>query len=236
MDLGLASNFEDEYQNIEGLWKIFGPVVEQWLVVDSGSKDNTEQKLREIVGDKLVFISDPMIKTHGFAYARTKLVELSEGMDWVFTIDGDDRMCPDDAKKMKDIIDEDPPYDIIWLPRIDCHDREMRWIELGASGGQPGPDKFMAIANHPDWQPKLIRRTMVRGQSKVHFKRAVHEIPMHNDPYPLRELRDLGSPIIEAYGRLKTLETRLRIRQVCRDLRDKFPEDFRDFEGEVHDG
>ena len=86
MKLGLASNLEDEYPNIEGLWKLFGDIVEKWLVVDSGSRDNTIQKLHEIVGSKLELIEDSMVKDYGFAYARTKLIELSTGMDWVMFI------------------------------------------------------------------------------------------------------------------------------------------------------
>jgi len=230
--LGLASNFENEFQMIEGLWKIFGPVVDQWLVVDSGSQDNTQQKLREIVGDKLVLIEDPMVKEVGFAHARTQLIELSEGMDWVLTFDGDDLMCPDDAKKMKRMVDEDPPYDMIWLPRISCHDREMRWIEFGGGNGTIGSDKFVAIKHHADWQPKLVRRTMINGKSKVQFKRVTHEIPVY-EGVNLREMRSYDNPIIESYGRLKTLEQRQKVGVLCRGLRKKFPEGLEEF-GEVY--
>jgi len=228
MKLGLASNFEDEYQNIEGLWKIFSLVIDQWLVVDSGSFDNTPWKLREVVGPKLKLIQDPMIKEYGFAYARTKLVELSEGMDWVFIIDGDERMCPFDAKKMRDILETNPPYDIIWLPRFVCHDREMRWIEFGGDNGTIGSNKFTAVRYHPDWQPRLIRRTMINGQSKVRFKRAVHEVPIY-DNIEIRELRDLNGPLIESFGRLKVVERRHKIGDLCRSLQKKFPQGLEEF-------
>lgn len=233
MRFGLASNFEDEYQNVEGLWKIFGPVVDSWLVVDSGSHDNTPDKLREIVGDKLNLVESSMLKEYGFAHSRTQLVELSKGMDWVFIIDGDERMCPDDAKKMRHMIEQDPPYDIIWLPRFVSHDREQRFIEFGGPEGTIGNSKFVAVRHFPDWQPRLIRRTMIGGQSKVRFKRAVHEVPVYED-VEIREHRDFDNPLIESYGRLKTLERRQKIGRLCRDLQKRFPEGLEEFGDQIY--
>ena len=62
MKLGLTSNFQDEVGNVEAIWDIFKDVVDQWLVVDSGSTDGTQDKLREVVGDKLILIDSDMIK------------------------------------------------------------------------------------------------------------------------------------------------------------------------------
>lgn len=88
MQLGLASNFQDEVDNIEPIWNLFKGVVDLWTVVDSGSTDGTQDKLKSQVGDKLNLIEDPMIKVHGYGYSRTKLIELSTSMDWVLIIDG----------------------------------------------------------------------------------------------------------------------------------------------------
>ena len=104
MKLGLVSNFQDEINNIESIWGLFKDVVDMWTVIDSGSTDGTQQKLKEFVGSKLKLIESDLIKTNGYGYSRTKLIELSDNMDWVLIIDGDERMLPEDIEKLKKLI------------------------------------------------------------------------------------------------------------------------------------
>ena len=218
MKLGLASDLQDEFQNIEGLWNIFKDVVDQWLVVDSGSTDNTPWKLQHIVGDKLVLIHNDMVKTKGYSYARTKLIELSEGMDWVLIIDGDERMLLEEALKVRKLIDTDPPYDLIWIPRVSnwCWDRQM--ANYGGVNFGIGPNRRQALEHEPDWQPRLIRRTMIKDRSFVQFYRPVHELIQGLGGIPIRELRSLDNPVLDSFGRLKNPERKKMINDLCKDI------------------
>ena len=211
--LGLASNMQDEVGNIEAIWDIFKDVVDQWVVVDSGSTDGTQDKLREVVGDKLILIENDMIKTNGYGYSRTKLIELSERMDFVLIFDGDERMLPEDVTKLVDIVSTNPQYDMIWLPRTHYQDWEMNKVEYG-SMDKIGADWQEAIKINPDWQPRLIKRTIVNGKSKVQYIRRVHEMVKGVD----NQLRDLNSPVIRHFGWMKSSEKKAAVAALCDTL------------------
>lgn len=213
MKLGLASNMQDEVGNIEAIWDIFKDVIDQWVVVDSGSTDGTQDKLREVVGDKLILIESDMIKISGYGYSRTKLIELSEGMDFVLIFDGDERMLPEDVTKLVTIVNTTPNYDMIWLPRCHYQDWEMANVEYG-SMDKVGSDWQEAIRINPDWQPRLIKRTMVNGKSKVHYARRVHELVRGVDT----QLKDLNSPVIRHFGWMKTDEKKKAVADLCNEL------------------
>ena len=213
MRLGLASNMQDEVGNIAAIWDIFKDIVDQWVVVDSGSTDGTQDKLREVVGDKLILIESDMIKTSGYGYSRTKLIELSEGMDFVLIFDGDERMLKEDVDKLVTIVNTNPTYDMIWLPRCHYQDWEMINVEYG-SMDKVGSSWQEAIRINPDWQPRLIKRTMVDGKSKVHYARRVHELVRGVDA----QLKDLNSPVIRHFGWMKTDAKKKAVAALCNEL------------------
>ena len=210
--LGLASNFQDEVSNVELIWEIFKDIVDKWTVVDSGSTDGTQDKLREIVGDRLNLIESDMIKTNGYGYSRTKLVEYSSGMDWVQIIDGDERMLQEDVIKLKVLIDSNPDYDLIWLPRCHYQDWAMTKVEYG-SMNNIGSDWREAIRINPDWQPRLIRRTIIDGKSKVQFYRRVHEWVKAE-----KQHRDIENPVIRHFGWMKSPERKQEVVNLCNKL------------------
>ena len=215
MKIGLASNFQDEQGNVGPIWNVFKDVVDMWTVVDSGSTDNTYKRLLETVGSKLNFVSCSKIKDvdHGYGYARTKLVEASEGMDWVLIIDGDERMLPEDIDKLQSIVYYDE-YDMILLPRCHYQNWEMTKVEYG-NMDTVGPDWHEAIKINPDWQPRLIKRTIVSGRSKVYFKRPVHESFAGAE----KILQDVNiAPVIRHFGWMKSPERLKMIANLCRKL------------------
>ena len=213
MRLGLASNMQDEVGNIEAIWEIFKDVVDQWVVVDSGSTDGTQDKLKEVVGDKLILIESDMIKTNGYGYSRTKLIELSEGMDFVLIFDGDERMLPEDVTKLVALVNTNPNYDMIWLPRCHYQNWEMTQVEYG-SMDKVGSDWKKAIIINPDWQPRLIKRTIIDGKSKVHYARRVHELVRGVDA----QLKDLNNPVVRHFGWMKTDEKKKAVATLCNEL------------------
>lgn len=211
--LFLCSNFQDEISNIEPIWSIFKDVVEKWVVVDSGSSDGTQQKLRELVGDRLILVESDMIKQNGYGFSRTKLVEYAEGADWCLIWDGDERMTPEDILKLRALVDTNPDYDMIRLPRCHYQDFEMTKVEYG-SMDRVGTDWREAIRINPDWQPRLIRRTIIEGKSKVQFFRRVHEWVKGVD----KEFKDLNCPVIRHFGFLKSKERKQFIVDLCNQL------------------
>lgn len=213
MKLGLASNFENEVDNVESIWNIFKDIIDKWTVVDSGSLDGTQDKLRELAGDKLNLIELDMIKTNGYGYSRTKLVEYSSNMDWVLIIDGDERMLQEDVIKLKILVDANLDYDLIWLPRVHWQDFAMTKVEYG-SMDRIGSDYREALKINPDWQPRLIRRTLVNGTSKVQFYRRVHELIEGAD----KVLRSYDNPVIHHFGWLKSVERKQFIVDLCNKL------------------
>jgi glycosyltransferase involved in cell wall biosynthesis len=216
MKIGLASNFQDEVENIVPIWDIFKDVVDMWTVVDSGSTDGTQEKLKEVVGDKLNLVHSDKIRNvgYGYGYARTKLIELSDGMDWVLIVDGDERMLSEDIAKLKPVIETNASCDIVFLPRCHYQNWEMTKVEYG-SMDVVGSDWKVAVSINPDWQARLIKRTMVEGKSKVQFKRPVHEIVYGSD----KVVQDLhGSPVIRHFGWMKSPERLKMIANLCRKL------------------
>lgn len=212
--LCLASNFYNEIDNIEPIWNLYKDVVDKWLVVDSGSTDGTQVRLKSLVGDKLQLIEDDMIRTKGYGYARSKLIELNTEADWVLIVDGDERMLPEDILKLKKIVNSDPPFDLIYLPRCHYQKWDMSVVEYG-SMTHTGNDSNAALRINPDWQPRLIKRTMINGVCKVRFIRPTHEIP---DPNGIRMLRDINSPVIRHFGWMKTPERIKMIADLCVEL------------------
>lgn len=210
--LFLASNFQDEVDNISSIWEIFKDVIEKWVVVDSGSTDGTQQKLKDLVGERLILIESDAIKTNGYGYSRTKLVEYSVGADWVLIIDGDERMLQEDVIKLKILVDANPDYDLIWLPRCHYQNWEMTKVEYG-SMTNVGSDWQEAIRINPDWQPRLIRRTIVDGKSKVQYHRRVHEQVTADKHY-----RDITNPVIRHFGWMKSPERLKMVSDLCNKL------------------
>jgi len=213
MKLALASNFENEVENIEPIWNTFKDIIDLWVVVDSGSTDGTQEKLKELVGNKLKLVESPMIKTEGYGYARTTLVELAEGCDWVLIWDGDERMLPDDVAKVKKIVDNDKRNDLIFLPRCHYQKWDMSEVEYG-SMDRVGNNSEYALMINPDYQSRLVRRIIVGGKSKVHWIRRVHEMVTGFE----HGFKSLKNPVIRHFGFLKTDARKKQVAELCDKL------------------
>lgn len=214
--LALASNFENEWENIRQIWDLFKDTCFMWTVVDSGSKDRTIPYLKEMVGDKLNLIRSDEIKTKGYGYARTRLIELSEGADWVLILDGDERMLVSDILKILPLIANIPNnYQVIALPRCHYKDWDMKQVEYG-SMDKVGTNWLRAISINPDWQHRLIRRIMIDGKSKISFIRRVHETIVGVSEENV--YRYLSNPVIRHFGWTKTDERKREIAQLCENL------------------
>ena len=207
--LGLASNFFNEVGNVPVIWDSFKDIVSHWLVVDTGSTDGTQEKLLQVVGDRLTLVESDMIQTEGYGYSRTKLIELSEGMDWVLIFDGDERMYSYDVALLKSIINTHYDCDLIWLPRYPIHKKSQNEIAFDLTS--------IEFKYNPDYQPRLIRRTMINGKSKVQFKNLVHEQLEGIE----KDFKDIANQVILHFKYLSNIERKIRITKLCADLWEK---------------
>lgn len=82
--------FKNEAPNLQGLIDSTEGIADHWTVVDTGSTDGTQDKLHELLGDKLTLIQDEW--DDDFSRVRNiGLVAAEEaGADWCLVLDGDD--------------------------------------------------------------------------------------------------------------------------------------------------
>jgi glycosyltransferase involved in cell wall biosynthesis len=79
------------------------------LVIDDGSDDNTEEIVKEINDNRIIY---EKIEHKGTAAALNRGIFLSKG-DWIARIDADDLNHPDRFKKQINFIENNPQYNII---------------------------------------------------------------------------------------------------------------------------
>ena len=134
-------------------------------------------------------------------------------MDWVLVVDGDERMLEEDTAKIVSTINANQNCDMIWLPRCHYQDWGMVNVEYG-SMDKVGSDWREAIRINPDWQPRLIKRTIIDGKSKVQYERRVHETVKGVGA----QLRNLNSPVIRHLGWMKTDDKKAAVAALCDTL------------------
>lgn len=185
MSITLAVNTLDERSNIRALFNCVAKVVDEIVVVDTGSKDGTCELARKL-GARVYEIAG----VSGYGAMRTLTAHLAR-TEWVLILDGDERMDPPDAAKLKDLAKSD--HDLVWLPRQHYRTWNREICE--------NPD----IRVYPDWQGRFFR------PKDIYFVRKVHEHIMGVK----NELRDFNSPIIRHFGWLKTPERLAMIKNLC---------------------
>jgi len=89
MRVGLVMICKDEESNIERAITSLKPLIDTWVIVDTGSTDGTKDVIRHTLADISGFLEDrPWVN---FEHNRTEALELCRGrMDWAIMIDADD--------------------------------------------------------------------------------------------------------------------------------------------------
>ena len=202
----IASNYFNEIESAEAMWRSVEPIANHWLVGDTGSMDGTQELCRSLGA---IVVDDDIIKREGYGPARTQLIELApEDTDWVLIIDGDERIIEEDYDKFLGL--SESSYDVICLPRQHYRAWDMSICE--------NPD----ITFHADWQWRFVRRIMERQsdgsrKSKIKFQKAVHE---HITGFQ-RPLQSFDNPRIRHFGWLKSRERLKEIADLCQVLYEK---------------
>lgn len=201
MSLSLVTNTWNEEPNLRALFLCVSSVVDEIIVVDTGSSDGTRELARKL-GARVYNIGplahhckcgEPIVCGPGFGDLRTLTHHLAR-TEWTLLLDGDERLLPQDTAKIKEFMR--PELDLVWLPRKHYRAWDMSVCENDD------------LRVHPDWQSRLVR-----NDRKAYWKRRVHE-QLHGVDIK-RELRDFSAPCIRHFGWLKTQERLDKIVEIC---------------------
>lgn len=189
--ISLVMNTRNEEENLRRVFHCMESVVNDIIVVDCDSTDNTRELARKL-GAKVYNIG----QCPGFGDMRTISVHLAK-TDWAIILDGDESMDYADVQKIPDLINLD--YDLISLPRQHYRAWDRSICE--------NPD----LSVYADWQCR-----MVRVKPSIYWIKKVHE--EIRGIAKGRELRELSNPVIRHFGFLKTQERLDEIVSLCNRL------------------
>ena len=189
--ISLAINTKNEAENIRAVINCVESVVDEVIIVDCESTDNTRELARKL-GCRVYNIGT----CPGYGDMRSITAHLCK-TDWVIFLDGDERMDESDVQKIPELIKMD--VDLIWLPRQHYRAWNRSICE--------NPD----LSVYSDWQAR-----MVRVKPAIYWVKKVHE--EIRGIAKGRELRELSNPVIRHFGFLKTQERLDEIVALCNRL------------------
>lgn len=143
---------KDESANIDACLASVA-FADEWIVVDSGSSDDTAERSRRF-GARVVTSTD----WPGFGAQKQRALDLATA-PWVLAVDADERVSPELAASIRAVVAAAEPHDAdipvaYELSRLSCFGG--RWIR------------------HGDWYPDRVVRLFRRGRARFSADR-VHE-------------------------------------------------------------
>ena len=139
----------DEAHNLAACFEAAAALVDEWIVVDTGSVDGTPE-LAERLGAKVCRVA----WCDDFSFVRNRSLELATGT-WTVVLDGDDRL--EGAAELKAFLASEPPeHAFCMLVRSPLEldgEQPVRWETL--------------------WQPRIFRTS-----ARVRYRYPVHNIPI----------------------------------------------------------
>jgi glycosyltransferase involved in cell wall biosynthesis len=104
---------KDEEDSIERCIDSVAPYIDSWVIVDTGSKDKTIEKIHEVMGKHGIpgtLYERPWVN---FAHNRTEALNLAKDVcDYRFMMDADDYLVVDEGKNPFSVLDSDAGYSI----------------------------------------------------------------------------------------------------------------------------
>lgn len=190
-NISLAINTKNEAENIRAVINCVESVVDEIIIVDCESTDNTRE-----LGKKLGCRVYNIGSCPGYGSMRSITAHLCK-TDWVLFLDGDERMDEVDVHKIPELIKLD--IDLVWLPRQHYRDWDRSICE--------NPD----LSVYADWQAR-----MVRVKPSIYWVKKVHE--ELRGIAKGRDYQSLSNPVIRHFGYLKTPERLQAIVDLCNKL------------------
>lgn len=184
--VSLCMIVKNEISNIEYLMNDVCPVLEQVVVVDTGSTDGTYEKLKNLE-NKYQSLEVHTYKWHDhFSDARNFSFSLANN-DWIFWLDGDDRIDRSKLKYFKDNILDNSDVDVWML--------DYNYAQLPS--GEPqivlGRERFLRRSLNSKWQGAIHETIYVGGYRTRHH-------------YGLEVVHNRNGKVIEHGRNLRILE------------------------------
>ena len=123
-------------------------LVDEWVIVDTGSEDGTVDLAKEL-GARVY--EDPW--RDDFAHSRNLSLSYATG-EWIIWLDGDDRFHG--AEDTRAFLEAGPSEDVLYL-----------LVQSTLPPREGGGERFESL-----WQPRLLRRS-----AGIRFKYPVHTVP-----------------------------------------------------------
>lgn len=164
----------------------------EWLVVDDGSTDNTEELVMEYK-KRAWFDVHYKKKNHAGKYEAVNLSYELTTTPYIINCDSDDAMLPDGLEKIMRLWDEVPreKYDSIWCVTCRCIDSETKEIV-----GSLFPDNINTLSG------KAFRKEYVKVSGEKHSCRKTEIVKQF--PYPV--FSDTGKLVPNmAWTRINTI-------------------------------
>lgn len=160
--VSLCMIVKNEIANLENLLNDVCPVLEQVVLVDTGSTDGTVgliKKLQEQYSNLELF---HYIWTDDFSAARNYSFSKANH-EWVFWLDGDDRINSSDLKKFKDTSLADDSVDVWML------DYNYAQLPSGEPAIMLGRERFIRRSLKPTWQGAIHETINIFGMRTKHY-------------------------------------------------------------------
>ena len=142
----------NEAHNLEACVAAAGPLVDDWIVVDTGSDDGTPELATRLGATVL---HEPWCDD--FSFSRNKSLAPATGT-WTIILDGDDRL--EGAEELRSFLED--------LEGSDKYDAFAMLVQspLEVENGKPGRWESL-------WQPRIFRTS-----AGVRYRYPVHNIPI----------------------------------------------------------
>jgi glycosyltransferase involved in cell wall biosynthesis len=128
---------------------------DQFVVVDSGSTDNTVELVKSVGAQVLQTKDWP-----GFGMQKNRALDLATG-DWVLSIDADERVTPELAEQIKVAINSEANSDAHSYIKNDSKGNQVSAYEI------PRLTQFCGQwIRHCGWTPDLVLRLFKRGSAR----------------------------------------------------------------------
>lgn len=203
-ELILASNIYNERHQCDAWFENLLTLPASGLViVDSGSTDGTKEFFMEKIkqGFKIIFVTDPIIRTEGYGPARNQLRALAKQhfpkAEWMAYFDADERVDKEDLHRLRFVKDYlRDTFDVVAFPRID-------WMDLERTA------MAKDWVSQPDYQARMTRL----GSPIVYVRRLHEQITNYRGIYA-----NIENPKINHFHRSVDQNKRDYVGKLCAKL------------------